>query len=238
MGSTVINRYTYPEGTDAPVVHTDLRRALEEVARGGVMRFANATERTAAFATLGISPSDGMLSYRRDQKAYETFETGPGWVTPIGWAMTARKPGDQGLVNAVLTDVTGMSLPVIASGVYDLHCRIIATGDDVNGVATAWTHPALATLADGQHSVRHIASGGASTAGDLDGRGLALAASPSTTLNHAVPDTNLVMVLLEGTLIVGANAGTLQLRASKVVATSGTDSTIKAGSMLRLIRTE
>lgn len=83
MGSTVINGYTYPEATDQPVTPTDLRRALEEVARGGIMFFASSAARTTAFATLGISPSAGMMSYLINVGRHELYD-GAAWKPTAG----------------------------------------------------------------------------------------------------------------------------------------------------------
>lgn len=143
---------------------------------------------------------------------------------------------NQDFTTASLANVTELVRSVAVSTVYDVHCRLFVGGDDVNGLATAWTYPNSATFANGQHSVEDTAAGGASTAANLNARGLALAASPSTTLFHRVPDTNLVMIILEGTLETAGTAGSLQLRASKHANTSGTATTLYAGSMLTVTK--
>ncbi len=147
---------------------------------------------------------------------------------------TARMTSNQTFANATQASVTQLLMSVVANLVYHVECDIYATGDDVNGLATSWTYPTGATFANGQASVQHTAAGGTSTAGDLNGRGLGLAVSPSITLEHRVPDTNAVLITLKGTLVMSSTAGNLQLRAAKVINTSGTDSTILAGSMLRV----
>lgn len=84
MGTTVINGYTYPESTDQPLVPSDLRTLAEQVARGGIMRFASSADRTTSFTTLGISPSAGMMSYLTDQNVYESYD-GTAWGS-TAWA--------------------------------------------------------------------------------------------------------------------------------------------------------
>jgi len=147
---------------------------------------------------------------------------------------TARMTSNQNFANAAQANVTQLVLPGRANTIYKVEAELYTTGDDVNGLATSWTYPAGATFANGQHSVQHNAAGGVVTAADMNGRGIALQASPSTTLEHKAPDTNAVVVILKGTLVMGANAGDLQLRASKVVNTSGTDTVILAGSTITI----
>ena len=88
MGSTVINAYSYPEGSDPPVTPAQLAAALEQVARGGVMFFASAAARTAAFSRLGISPTAGMVSYLQDTGCHEFYDGTEWYGSPTPYVPT------------------------------------------------------------------------------------------------------------------------------------------------------
>lgn len=94
MPTSQINAYRTPESTGSPVIHEDLANLVEQMMQGDVMRFANSTERTAVFTTLGSNPPVGALSYLIDADRYERWG-GSAW-------------GPFGLPNgAALSNVTG-----------------------------------------------------------------------------------------------------------------------------------
>ncbi|HET8684967.1 MAG TPA: hypothetical protein VFM54_24305 [Micromonosporaceae bacterium] len=99
MPTTLINAYTTPESTSQPVVHEDLRRLAEQVMLGGVQRFASVAERTAVYATLGISPSDGMRSYTRDTKTEWVAADGTWRPAPGTYVLGLRQTAQQTLTN-------------------------------------------------------------------------------------------------------------------------------------------
>jgi hypothetical protein len=76
--TTEINSVTTPESTGKPVVHEDLIKISRQHVQHEVMTFASAAERTAVFATLGITPNKGALSYLQDAGRYEDFN-GSAW---------------------------------------------------------------------------------------------------------------------------------------------------------------
>lgn len=129
MGSTKINAYPYPEDVDAATVPTFMRSAMELMAQGDVMRFANAAERTAVFAALGTNPVAGMLCFLGDVDRYYRY-TGSAW-TPFGHPpSSAAVTTTQSTASAVYTDlatlgpsvsiVTGTSaLLWISTGIYN-----------------------------------------------------------------------------------------------------------------------
>lgn len=80
MPTTRIGSLTTPEGVARPLVAEDLRRLADQVSLAGiVMRFANATDRDAAFASLGISPSVGMICHLADVDRFRRW-TGSAWA--------------------------------------------------------------------------------------------------------------------------------------------------------------
>jgi len=137
MGSTVIGGITYPESTNAPVVPSDLRQMAEQIELNAVPRFASAAERTAAFATLGTSPTTGMVCYRNDA-GYHEWYNGTTWI-----ALT----GSVGIWVPVLSNLTLGSGTVRATyrqigKWYDFHFRFTYGAGSAVGTDPSFTLPA------------------------------------------------------------------------------------------------
>lgn len=120
MGTTVINAYTYPEATDPPVTPADLRRVLEQVAQGGVMRFSSTAERTAAFAALGQSPTPGMLSFLASTGRHEWYTAVAAWCAVPGTAVgRARRESNSSTTTTVEIGVLRLdSVPIVSGQLY------------------------------------------------------------------------------------------------------------------------
>lgn len=159
-----------------------------------------------------------------------------GKTHQLGQTLTAYKTANETVTSStVAQNDDHLSLSVIASAVYTVEAYFILSGDDANDFQYQFTFPTSATLAGGQINMLYSLAGGANTSGDGDWRALSAQSSPSTALNVGIPDTNGASGLYKGTLVVGANAGTLQLQWAQV--TSGlTATTLYAGSTLSIRR--
>ncbi len=79
MATEPLQSAPYPVGTDAPDGPTQIL-ALASWARRQVLQvYASAAARTAAFTAAGISPAEGMVSYRTDADTWEEWD-GSAWV--------------------------------------------------------------------------------------------------------------------------------------------------------------
>ena len=83
MGSTVIGAIPYPETMDPTTVPAHLRAAFEAIMQGIPPRFGSVAERTAAYATLGVTPATGALCYLASAARYETYN-GTAWGALTG----------------------------------------------------------------------------------------------------------------------------------------------------------
>lgn len=145
MGSTRVNGYPYPEDTGQPTVPADLRAAMELMAQGDVMRFANAADRTAAFAFLGTSPSPGMLSYLADVDRLFRY-SGTTWVSQgysasnsVATAQSTASAAyvDLGTVGPTVTIDTGTAAKVsLAAGIFNSGANATYMGFAVSGATT------------------------------------------------------------------------------------------------------
>lgn len=145
MGSTRINAYPYPEDVDAATVPSFMRAAMELMAQGDVMRFGNAAERTAVFATLGTSPAAGMFSYLADLDRYYRY-TGSAWV-PFGHppsaavVSTAQGTASVAYTNlatpgpAVTVDTGTNAMVYLTAGIYNSGANVSYMGFVVSGAS-------------------------------------------------------------------------------------------------------
>lgn len=78
MPTSAINKYTTPESTAKPVVAEDLKKIVDQMMLGDTMYFTSVTERTTVFASLGISPPKGAISYLADLDRYDRYNGGWG----------------------------------------------------------------------------------------------------------------------------------------------------------------
>lgn len=107
MPTSEINSITTPEGTGQPVTHEDLIKIVRQMVQHEVMSFASVAERTAVFATLGVSAPVGALSHITATKAYEKWD-GTAWIGALGawttytpaWTASGTPPA---LLNGTLT---------------------------------------------------------------------------------------------------------------------------------------
>lgn len=118
MGSTKINGYRYPEGTDQPVVAQHLKTGLDDASQGSMMRFANATERTAVFGALGVTPTAGMVSYVADAARYD-FWTSAAWGPAPGQLVArGRRTSDKVFSGTEVGVLELDDIPVYANVAY------------------------------------------------------------------------------------------------------------------------
>ena len=139
MGSTVIGGVTYPEMLDQPLVPSDLRRVAEEVMRSAMPRFASAAERTAAYATLGITPTRGATCWLDSALRCEVYVGANGWAALPG---TILKRGRRSTSSSGTTTEVGVlrldDLPIIGGQAYNIWTSALAPDTTVaNDVMTA-----------------------------------------------------------------------------------------------------
>lgn len=164
MGSTKIGGVTYPESTDQPLVSSHLRQALEEMGRMAVPRFANAAERNAAFTSLGISPTPGMLCYLADVDRYYRYRpTAPAAWVPFGYLISALNASGDTTTSTAYADMsvagpavsveTGTTAKVtITSLLYNSGSNVTLMSFAVSGATTI--------AADDQRSLQHALTSG------------------------------------------------------------------------------
>ena len=92
----------YPVGTDAPDGPTQIL-ALASWARRQVLQvYASAAARTAGFPAAGISPAEGMVSYRTDEDTWEEWD-GSAWVPHVESGVWTNMPMPGGWANVAGT---------------------------------------------------------------------------------------------------------------------------------------
>lgn len=138
----------------------------------------------------------------------------------------ARKTLDETVNNtSTLQNDNHMSASVIANAVYEMRMRAIVNGGTTPDIKFGWTYPVGLTM-----SVHFFEGSTPSTAASvLQGPGIETTVPAFSTI---AADQ---IIIIEGLVIVGANAGTLQLQWAQNVATAS-NTTVKINSYLLLRR--
>lgn len=120
MATTPLQGLTIPAGTDipnGPVQIAALGTSLEPKLN---MRFATAAARTSAFSAAGISPTQGMLSYRDDAGYWEYYNATAGQ-----W----RAYGHYRVGSHITSSASAFNFPSIPTYLRELRLTITARGD-------------------------------------------------------------------------------------------------------------
>ncbi|MEU4776865.1 hypothetical protein [Micromonospora sp. NPDC023633] len=147
----------------------------------------------------------------------------------------ARKTLDQSVTNsATLVNDTVLAADVVAGAEYDIEAKIFYEAPTANDFKFALTWPSGSLCPWGALMLVNSAAG---TSGDL----------APFVFGNPVPGDFFVaggggvgqqlLVLVKGTLVVGATAGKLQFQFAQSLAGAGTSAICKAGSTLMLRRT-
>lgn len=129
---------------------------------------------------------------------------------------------------AVLADIADLAHPLAKGGVYRFRLVLFADGDIAGDLQVAFTGPAAATLLAGLATAPQL---GATGAGNQSSRHNAVAAFGSVLVAGMGGAGSRVEVAIDGTVTVGATAGTLQVQAAQQ-ASHATATNVHAGSML------
>lgn len=124
--------------------------------------------------------------------------------------------------NTTLGDVTGMGVSVLANATYELRCSIRYTTNSTADIKFGWTFPVGLTMIYG--------GVGYSTA-----EVLTTFHGQDQTTTPALGGVAAAAVLFAGRVIVGANAGTLQLQMAQNTA-NVSNTIVEPGSLLTLTR--
>lgn len=159
-----------------------------------------------------------------------------GTTTDVGSMTFARKTATETVTsNTVVQNDDELFASVAINYVYTVDMMAVVTGDDLGDVKFQFTYPAGATLAGGQVSLLASLAGGVVTSGSAELRAIPVQATPSTALAAGIADTNGVLVMYHGVLIMNSTAGTLQLQwAQNASSVNGT--VLNIGSYLKLTR--
>jgi hypothetical protein len=124
VATTPLQGLTVPAGTDAPNGPVQLAALGASLEPKLNMRFATAAARTSAFSAAGISPAQGMLSYRDDAGYWEYYN-----ATAAAW----RVYGQYRVSSTILASASGFNFPSIPSYLRELRLTITARGDTAAG---------------------------------------------------------------------------------------------------------
>lgn len=147
------------------------------------------------------------------------------WLVPATQSRTA----DQSVTSSTaLVDDNTLAAAVAANATYHVEAVLIFVGgtQGSSDLKIAWTAPAGVTMnwvAAGKNT------GGTNTWTDAQ-------TTPGATVALGTSGATVRMAKIEGTLVTGATAGTLQLQWAQNTS-SGTATTMKTGSVLQLTRT-
>lgn len=168
------------------------------------------------------SPVAGMTIYETDTDLYRRWN-GSAWVINI-MPLAAYKTADTARVNNTLTADPHLTIPVSANAVYLLHLSASWNAHASGDFGWDFTIPTAATL----DQYRHIANDGTATAvGGVTLNATSLQGRSGNSVDAAL--------ILEGTLITAANAGSCTWRWAQIT-TFGTGTTVFKGSSMTLTR--
>lgn len=120
MATTPLQALTIPAGTDLPNGPAQIAALGTSIEPKLNMRFATAASRTSAFATAGVSPAVGMLSYRDDAGYWEYWNAGAG-----AW----RVYGQYRIGTTIVSSASAFLWNNIPSYLRELRVTITARGD-------------------------------------------------------------------------------------------------------------
>lgn len=136
------------------------------------------------------------------------------------------KPADQPLTSSTaMQNDTALFLPVAAGATYDFGCYLDyeAAGPGTGDLAWTWALPAGATL---RYASGHVNSGAFVFTSYL---------GSATVIASGQGAGNILAVTMEGSLVTGSTAGTLQLRWAQNTS-NATPTIVHAQSKIRLTR--
>lgn len=128
MGVSELLKIVTPDATSPPVTHEDLIKIVRQLERYEAIPFASAAERDALYATLGITPHAGALSYLQNLGRYEKASGAGTWLpiqgiyvshveTTVG--VTLSNSATEVLVNSItFTAVAGLRYRYEVNGVW------------------------------------------------------------------------------------------------------------------------
>jgi hypothetical protein len=109
---------------------------------GGYAAFSNTSARSAVLP----SPTDGMLTYRTDDRVFEVWN-GSAWVLGPNPPLYVRKTADESLANSTtLQDDDHLFVSVVANAVYSVQGWILFTAGNVGDFKMGWSAPTGATF--------------------------------------------------------------------------------------------
>jgi hypothetical protein len=124
MASTNLQALPYPAATAVPNVPVDIQALAVAIEPKLNMRFATAAARTSAFSAAGISPAQGMLSYRDDAGYWEYYNASAG-----AW----RVYGQYRIGSTIVSSASAFNFPNIPTYLKELRLTITARGDTAAG---------------------------------------------------------------------------------------------------------
>jgi len=223
--SEALAGYTYPAGTDLAGTTDDAIRTLaEQVRLKSVLVFASAAARTAAFATAGVTPTEGMVSYLLDVHRLEVYGGAtPGWLRADGRTFI-RKTLDEPIANNTIQNDDHLFADVLANRIYRVEQHLSYFAVAAADFAFDWVVPAGCT---GTYTATNPTLGSGASAPYLG----ALAWSSGGTFEGQGID---MYARFSGLLVVGGTPGTVRFRWAQVTTNAGNPSIVRANSWLEL----
>lgn len=148
--------------------------------------------------------------------------------------LLALKTADESVTsNTTVQNDDELFLSVIANAKYSMALTLIYEAATASDIKWGFTFPSAATMTWGQLSLDVAAT---AVSGDVRAPAFGSATSGTSTLTGGgAAAASQLLAVLRGTLIVGANAGTLQLQWAQATS-GGTATIVKTNSTLELRR--
>lgn len=154
----------------------------------------------------------------------------------------AQKPSDESVASStVMQNDDALFVNGIANATYEVYMELSVTGagsatlGDIQLQFTFPTSGSGQSLSLGYIGLTSAVAYGVSTTGQVNAVNFRNTASPSTSAPFGTPNINFGLIIATGTWVVGTVAGQLQLQWAQRVST-GTATTVRQGSLLRLMR--